>query len=174
MKGSSMRLLLFCAASLALLAPVAAHADTTLTFTYQGSDYAFDLPATPSYVNQTSSPSSLYDYAAYYVTLPNSDSGEFIFYGADEDAYYGGTFDLEFFDFSQSPTVDILLDGDTLYSGSTTSPVFTPGPYTLTEDGTDTTIGLVIGGATPEPSSLVLLGTGVLTALAARRKLGKA
>ena len=69
-----------------------------------------------------------------------------------------------------------LFTGPQLYTGSESDPHFTPGTYTLTGDplgGTaDTeTLSLTIGPApVPEPSSMVLFGTGVLGCAGAVRR----
>jgi hypothetical protein len=64
-----------------------------------------------------------------------------------------------------SKTGVVYYDGIQLYSGSETSPVFTPGTYHLDNsvfepNGPGTLV--IDGSPVPEPSTLVLLGIGVL------------
>jgi hypothetical protein len=133
-----------------------------------GTTYTFSLPPTASYIANTGG----YDYSAFYFTGPFGDSDDIIFYAAAQHTAFPGTYDLQFFDFTQG--ISVLLDGPQLFTGSLTTPTFTPGTYDLTLDSTGSAVSLTIG-STPEPSSLVLLGTGILGAAGlARRKFLKA
>lgn len=83
----------------------------------------------------------------------------------------------------QGPYLDFVIhgvgsygfNGPQLYAGMESSPTFIPGTYHLSYPGyNDATLIIRDTSITPEPSSFVLLGTGVLgVAAAGRRRFSK-
>jgi hypothetical protein len=154
--------------SLALLAaislPTRAHADT-LTIYVSGVEFGSSvLPATL----YQSVDSEYFAYDATF-TLGSESASQFVI-------FYNPSFVAS----SDSPNADLqvgnaLLDGPQLYSGPESAPTLLPGDYTLTYDADQGTfagqpVEVVISAATPEPSSLVLLGTGILALGGAARQ----
>ena len=93
------------------------------------------------------------------------------------------TFDLLFYDTTESGGFDISgllsLAGDQLFTGSTSSPTFIPGTFTLSTYGSnDRAYTLTISssdGAVPEPASwtMMLVGFAALGAIASRSRSAK-
>jgi hypothetical protein len=154
----------FTLASLALFTalaiPAAAHADTVFDISIDGGpSTTYVLPSTPSA-----------SYPGYYTIYSNvGDSNSATIQLMNPVAYNQADEGLSVL-FVYDGTHGFYFTGSQLYSGSESNPVFTPGTYFLGADPTLnnslSTATLVIDGgsiaATPEPSSLALLGTGVI------------
>ena len=173
------RLVLACAlvTVLGLFSPREVKADGVVdTFTLQfagaGSPtFSWELPASPTIsAGDATSTSFVIQDLTYWITGGGSSTWDkIIFYTAGD----GGGF-AAFICQSPSPChIAFPLDdfGAQLFTGSTSSPTFAPGTYTLTGDGFTETL---IISQTPEPASLLLLGSGALACLGfLRNKIAK-
>jgi PEP-CTERM motif len=159
------KLLVLAATSL----PVAAHADTIDDFVLTGpigDTITFSLPASPPIFG----PSSPFLFETFPVLLSfnppyfgskNLD-GQILFYSA-----LGGG-GLNVMIYHPGGTTPILDHGDLLYSGTTTAPTFLTGTFNV---GSDTVTITPQTGPVPEPSTLTLLGTGIIAVLCLARTL---
>ena len=162
----------FSIAALALLLPSLPKADSIsiddiFTFQLPGLTYSWELPASPTIPPSDGSalnfviPNVAYSVNGSVSTLlPN----EFDFLTTSD----GGGFAL-FNSFSPSfPLTHVVLDklGPQFFTGSTSAPTFLPGTYSL--DGAPGGPGTLTIRATPEPASLLLIGSGVLAFIGLR------
>jgi hypothetical protein len=134
----------------AFILPAVAHADDyTFTLNGGGDNYVFNVNSTPDDTDGSS-------FDIFYVTGVDTDNPSSQLFPTGFFLEDGGFALSEIF--LSGPTTDVIFNGD--YN----DPIFTPGgPYNFT-DGDDDPYTLMIAAstATPEPSSLALLGTGAL------------
>jgi len=169
---SMKRTILFGIVLTALTAATPAFADTMANFTVTlpgGTVYTFSLPDSPTAVN--SPQPNYFEITGVAITITNygTQTGTTFFSnmvmpGQGGLAIYGLT----------PGTLDFSYLGPVLFTGSVTDPTFKTGTFTLLDQehpgvvADDATVTIL----TPEPSTLALLGLGLLClAGAMRRKL---
>jgi hypothetical protein len=152
------------AASL-LFVPLAAHA-SNLTFSLSGTDETgtFSLTTPPTLFSSLCVAGQGCDAEYDNVVLSNLP-GTIDVQFFDTAAINAGAPTFDFYDAADS--VQFAFNGTQIFSGSAASPTFSPGTFNLLDSFTGSAETLVISdatttGAVPEPSSLYLLGTGVL------------
>ena len=150
-----------------LFASVAARASTIDDFTLQSGTttitFSIPLPA---------SPSANFEGLFTSFEVPIAVNGTAA--SPSEEDFDNSTFDppLDLFvSYALAGQTEVLReDGQQLYTGSESSPTFDLGPFTFTSGDTLTITQVATPAITPEPSSIALLGTGLLGAAGILRK----
>jgi hypothetical protein len=154
----------------------------TFTYTFDGNTFVWQLPSSPtidpagvSDVFPFIDPAGVFPFVSFAILdVPYSENGV---------AQIPSEFD--FFNTSNSGGFEIITPslmnpantfGAQLYSGMEDAPTFIPGTYQLNNGTSTGPIGTLVisfsSVSAPEPSSLILLGSGLLSLLGfARKKL---
>ena len=152
-----------------LLASVAARASTIDDFTLQSGTttitFSIPLPASPD----NSAEGSFSDF-----DVPVAVNGTAATSFSSEETFLNSTF-VPPVDLNVAYTLNgnyekITEDGQQLYTGSESSPTLDLGTFTFTSGDTLTITQVATPAVTPEPSSIALLGTGLLGAAGVLRK----
>lgn len=156
-----------CVSSLLMLAPVAAHADTfNFLFTEGTNTVTFELPSSPV----VSAFHSGYSFKINNETIVENGATSSMRTLEFNSSGDGGGFSL-------SNSAYLNTEGPQLYVGPESAPTFVPGSYnligyqnhqlksqlTITDLPAPTTV-------TPEPSSVLLLGTGLVALAGSTRR----
>lgn len=157
----------FLIAIFGVLSASSAKADDIFTYQFGGNSFTWDLPASPIIVPPDSfTPGMFFE----LVGVPFSENGgpqtqgTLDFYQAPDN---GGGFEL----FPKGNSTPILNTfGPQLYTGGEGSPTFLLGKFELNNNRPDGALGTLVISSTPEPSSLLLLGSGALALLGFARK----
>jgi hypothetical protein len=163
----------------ALFSATQAQADTIDNFTYQAgaNTFQWQLPASPTVLASNIIP-------GFSFTIPNvafSENG-IVQNPADVEFFsvlnLGGGFDFKVLVFdpvTQSFFPLISAVGPSIYAGPESTPTFLTGTFSMTDFGNANAVGIastlaITSTSVPEPSSLMLLGTGMLVLLGFARK----
>jgi hypothetical protein len=164
------RLLSFCflIAILGLFSTSLAEADDLFTYQFGGNTFTWELPASPPIVTppDTAMAGMFFELVGVQFSENNGPQapGTFDFFQAPDNL--GG---FELFPMGNSnPIVNTV--GPQLYTGGEGSPTFKLGTFDLNDFVTGAPAGSLKIRSTPEPSSLLLLGTGALALLGFARK----
>ncbi len=164
-----MRKLSTCLFALAtsLAVPCLAHASDlfTVTDTTTNKTVSFTLPSSPT--PTTYDNGAYFDFTAQVLENGTLTNDVFYFYatGLPGAVSNGGTFSDQYF------VGENLDHGDQLYAAPEASPTFLLGNFTAVGTNNDNyTIKIASTSATPEPSSIALLGTGLLGIVGVARR----
>ncbi len=157
-------------AVLGLVSASRAQADgfDSFTYTFDGNTFIWQLPSSPTIGAGNFVPNGSFA----ILDVPYSENGvdqtpsEFDFFSSSMAE--GGGFQI----ITPSFTSPVNAFGGQVYSGMESAPTFVPGKYDLNNGSSTGPLGtLVISSVTaPEPSSLLLVGSGLLSLLGFARK----